>query len=162
MLASRTTRPHFSISAATKTRNSCGVFSRNSTLSCLRRATISGCRSTAFKPALSLSTISFGVPAGTNTPFPFVCLESRQRFRHRRHVGKRRKAASARMRDAFERSRLDVPDRSGGVGELELHLPADEIVKHWPAAAVGDVIELDAGAMLEHFEREVLHRAVAR
>ena len=46
MLASLTTRSHFSISAFTKARNSSGVFSRNSTLSCLRRATTSAWRST--------------------------------------------------------------------------------------------------------------------
>ena len=68
MFASRTTLPHLSISDATKTRNSSGVFSRASTLSWARRATMSGCRSTAFKPALSLPTMSGAVPAGANTP----------------------------------------------------------------------------------------------
>jgi hypothetical protein len=68
MLASRTTPLHFSISAITKARNSAGVFSRDSTLSCLRRSIMSGCRSTAFIPALSLSTIGAGVPAGANSP----------------------------------------------------------------------------------------------
>jgi hypothetical protein len=66
------------------------------------------------------------------------------------------------MGKALEDSRLHVPNRGGGIREVELHLPADQVVEHGTAAAIGDVIELDAGLMLEHFEREVLHGAVAR
>ena len=69
MLASRTTRLHFSISAATKARKSSGVFSRNSTLSEVRRSITSRWRSTALRPALSLAMIGAGVPVGTSTPF---------------------------------------------------------------------------------------------
>src|SRR5262249_1516282 len=79
----------------------------------------------------------------------------------RRHVGKRREPAAAGVGEAFDGARLDVADRSGGVGEKKLHLPADEIVERRTAAAIGDVVELDAGAVPEHFERELFHRAVA-
>src|SRR5881398_2286211 len=56
IFASLITCAHFFISAATKARNSSGVFSRTSTLSCLRRVAMSGWRSTALSPALSLLT----------------------------------------------------------------------------------------------------------
>src|SRR5262249_48468302 len=69
MLASLTTRLHFSISAATKARNSSGVFWRNSTLKVVRRSITSGFLSVALSPLLSVRTISSGVPVGTNTPF---------------------------------------------------------------------------------------------
>ena len=42
MPASRTILPHLAVSLATKARNSSGVFARDSTLSCLSRAAMSG------------------------------------------------------------------------------------------------------------------------
>src|SRR5262249_22979336 len=151
ILASRTTRPHFSISAATKARNSSGVFSRASTLSCLRRCPISGCRSTAFKPALSLLTMSAGVPAGTNTPFHSRASDAGRRPAVGGHGGRPRRPPGAGGGEPLGLPRLNMPDGGGGMGEVNFPLPADEIVEHGAAAAVGDVIELDAGAMLEHF-----------
>src|SRR6185295_8083405 len=69
ILASFTTRLHFSISAATKARKSSGVFGRYSTLRVFSRSVTAGSFSIAFSPALSFCTIAAGVPVGTNTPF---------------------------------------------------------------------------------------------
>src|SRR5262249_27606701 len=78
ILASRTTLPHLSISAATKARNSSGVLARDSTLSWAKRSATSGSSRTALSPALSLPTISGAVPAGADAPRPSLASDPRR------------------------------------------------------------------------------------
>ena len=65
------------------------------------------------------------------------------------------------MRDRFHLAGLDQSDDRGPVGENELHLPRHDIGDGKTAAAIRDVIDLDAGGALEQFEQQMLQRAVA-
>src|SRR5215467_13893946 len=66
------------------------------------------------------------------------------------------------MRDRLDGATLYVTDRRRAVREEEFDLTADEIVERWTTAAIGNVVELHAGAQPEHFKAQVLHSAVAR
>src|SRR4051794_40362655 len=69
MLPSRMTLVHRSVSATTKDANSAGVFALAVTLSCAIRSTAALAVIAALNAAFNRSTISFGAPAGRNTPF---------------------------------------------------------------------------------------------
>ena len=65
------------------------------------------------------------------------------------------------MRDRLHLAALDQADHRRAVGEEKFHLAGDHVVERKPAAAIGHVADLDAGLMPEHFERQMLQRAVA-
>src|SRR5262249_58584144 len=75
------------------------------------------------RPAIELWHDRGGVTGGQKHPLPLVGFESGQPFRERRHVGKRREPAAAGVGEAFDGARLDVADRSGGVGEKNFTCP---------------------------------------
>src|SRR5437660_1545576 len=78
-----------------------------------------------------------------------------------RQIRQRAEPAVAGMRDGLDHARLHLPDRRRAIGEEEIHLSTDHVVQRRPAAAIRNVIDLHAGHVPEHFQREMLHRAVA-
>ena len=147
MFASFTTRLHRSISAATKARNSSGVFCRYSTLSFLSRVGHVGLLQHRVEPGIELLDDRRPTcrPARTRrsirTPrSPAAC---------RRPAADRAACASRPLpvcAIALHLAALHQTDRRRAVGEEELHLPADHVVQRGPAAAIRDVIDLRAGA----------------
>ena len=60
--------------------------------------------------------------------------------------------ALAGVRDRLDLAALAPVRRRRAVGEEELHLPRHHVVERRPAAAIRDVVDLDAGGALEQFQ----------
>src|SRR6516162_3045432 len=76
-------------------------------------------------------------------------LVTRQKIANGRHIGQR---LGTRRRGHRQRAQLassDVLDRRGHGGEIDLHLAAEEIGERRPGAAIGHVLNVDAGHHLE-------------
>ena len=106
----------------------------------------------------SLSTIARDVPAGEPREYlePGVA-----RFLDRRHVRLRRQPLRRRGREHLEPARLHLLHHLDRRREHQLRLAADEIGDRRPAALVGNMRHLDAGAQLEQFAGQMGNRAIA-
>ncbi len=92
---------------------------------------------------------------------PLEGFKSRQRVGDRRDVRQAGKAALAGVSNRFHLAGFDQADHRRAVGKEEFHLTRHDVGERQTAAAIGHVIDLDAGHVPEHFETEMLQRAVA-
>src|SRR5476651_1443784 len=155
MLASFTTPLHSLVCWATKSRNSPGVLARDEMLSCLKRSATSGKRSASLSEALSFVTIGAGVPCGTNTPFHSLASKP--------GIVSDTGGISGRLSSrpwpvcaiAFTLPPLIKPTTDEPL-EKKNFLPRHYVGERDAAAAIGHVVDLDAGLEAKHFQAKML------
>ena len=153
MPAALTILAHLSVSATTKALSLSGVLDYRLDPAPSRVSVAFGSASAALNAVSSLSTIGFGVPAGTNAANHACQVVAKHAgFRHGRQVGgQARRTLGARTPPAPSPCR---PWRCGSVRRRyqrrRARLAAEEIGDRLRIALVGDVDHVDAGEALQH------------
>ena len=145
-----------SISSASSAAKSCGDPAFGSKPSFAMLAFISGVARLALISALSLFTISAGVPAGARSPVqnPRVNRGSPD-FGHRGHIGQVRAARFARDREGAKLSFSDQRKDSCSHAEIHVNVTAQQVADRLRAAFVGNPGDVDSGRGHEHFPKQV-------
>ena len=162
MLAALTTLLQRSCSALMSAAKSAGVPPPALASSFAKRVVIALVFSALLISTESLSTTLLRELRRPDDSVPLRRLEAGiAELRDRRHVRKRRDALRRSHRDRSELSGLDVRHQRRRARGSRLEPAAEQVLQLRPRSAVRDVHDVDAGHVLEVFEREVAGAAVA-